>query len=242
MLIHIDKALSWHSKSEEGKPCTIGHNAARDHCIPDDGKRNDNRSGKQPSDKGDKKSVTPLDISNDRAYRKNFENAIVALGNKLKPKRPITINKDGAIDADYLQIAAIRKHLVKQISSSIKTPNDRIAEFLEAVNGGDDDDSDYGEKYENGEAVAATLIDVWASASNGGKLARSVQLSVAKMMGLENYYMVDDATNGEADQFLSEFSDVIDDYVSAVYNNTQTQLKEIGVNEMTVYRGMGKKT
>ena len=91
------------------------------------------------------------------------------------------------------------------------------------------------------EEVASQLVECWANSSGDG-IGESVAIQdiVREKFGLEDTpsFNVDEDSRDTADILREELGDVLEAYVDSVYEETQDRLKELGIDSLTVYRGM----
>jgi hypothetical protein len=107
-------------------------------------------------------------------------------------------------------------------------------------------DDSHGNQNTAGMAVAATLHDSWANTSGDHTVeALAVQVAAAKEFGLpgaanpvEVYGITPDVTRTSVDDYYKANEPVLRAYARAEYENTQAFLKESGVTELTLYRGV----
>jgi carbonic anhydrase/acetyltransferase-like protein (isoleucine patch superfamily) len=93
--------------------------------------------------------------------------------------------------------------------------------------------------------VAASLIHNWAKTSGDhNPMAIAIQQSANRQLGLKDaadpttVYKSDDKVLTSTKDIESKHGKVIDAFVRATYENTQKQLKEAGVEELILYRGV----
>lgn len=91
--------------------------------------------------------------------------------------------------------------------------------------------------------VASALVEVWAEhASDNSPMSLAIQASAAKVMGLNGYAKYDaganDEVKAERDRILEKHGKVLEAYAKSVYDNTQACLKEAGVKDLILFRGM----
>ncbi len=91
------------------------------------------------------------------------------------------------------------------------------------------------------EQVAASVISTWAG-SSGDSNPRSVsaQFAVANKFGLKaaTFGGVEKESFEKGKALYARHKEVLDDVVNAMYDSTQEKLKELGIKEVALYRGM----
>lgn len=149
--------------------------------------------------------------------------------------------KSGTLGVD----TALKDKIMRELGDALDTAfdSDRLEAFAEA----------YPRRYgipglpnTSGEKVASMLVKTWAATSGdaySGSLA--VQRAIAKRFDLD-WPPVGYTNSGaqitavrEAEAFYDKWSDILDTFVEAQYQNTQTQLAELGYGDtIRLVRGM----
>ena len=97
--------------------------------------------------------------------------------------------------------------------------------------------------HELANVAADALVRQWASSSSDSQpLSLALQETVRKKFGCESagdpLKPADEYLKADTKKILDQHSKVLDAFVDATYENTQKRLSDLGVKELTLYRGL----
>lgn len=149
------------------------------------------------------------------------------------------------VEASLSLRKATKGHVVREMAKLIDVSHDKINNLLlDPRTHTRADQDDFVNVADPAERLVNEMLGQWAETSSDHSiLARAIQQRTEKAFGIEGaFHYPDDPdtglSNAQVDAYAEDHKDVIDSYVHASYDHTQKTLKDAGVEEMVLYRGM----
>jgi hypothetical protein len=156
---------------------------------------------------------------------------------------------DTGLEINGLGAAAVKTKIMREVGARMKeklgeTSDAALQNFLnsrEVIVSGVVKNS----AKNDSELAAGLMVKSWAtSSSDNDVVSQSVQLAVARRMGMKTHHNaieladIPEEFSHRVGRHYLDHQKVYDAYADSVYENTQSQLKAMGVESMTAYRGM----
>jgi bifunctional DNA-binding transcriptional regulator/antitoxin component of YhaV-PrlF toxin-antitoxin module len=150
----------------------------------------------------------------------------------------VSVSSSGVLEGDDFFVSAavseVRKNASLAVGELVKGNDEDFKELAEQI--GAFGDTGLPRKAD----IALNLISQWNSNSGKSFVIAALQKRIREKFGLKDAREVelDEGRAKVRDEILEKAGGELDLFVDAIYQHTQTQLKEAGISEITLYRGM----